>query len=70
MKMQAVEEELPVPKPPIAALSELYWLEVAPETLTVRHPLGVDVLELQETPRTAIERARDRTLDFILVTSS
>jgi hypothetical protein len=70
MKMHAVEEELPVPKALTAAPSELYSPEDAPETLTAKHPLGADVLELQETPRAAKERMRARTWDAILANSN
>lgn len=40
--MQADSEELPVPREATAELRELYSPELAPDALTVRHPLGVD----------------------------
>lgn len=66
--MQAVEDKLPVPSEVIASLNELYSVEDAPVALTVRHPLGVEVLKLQKTPETARAR-RDKTLVFILAPS-
>jgi hypothetical protein len=59
MKMQAVDEVLPLPRAATAAPSDAYSPEDPPEALTLRHPLGVEVLGLQETPRTAKDRIID-----------
>jgi hypothetical protein len=67
--MQAVEDELPVPSEVMAALNELYSVDDALVTFTVRHPLGVEVLELQKAPWTA-KAMRGKKLDFILAPSN
>lgn len=64
--MHAVEDELPVPRAVMAALSELYSPDEAPEAFTVRHPLGVEVREVQDTPAIVNANTKDETANFML----
>lgn len=64
--MQAVDEVLPLPRAATAAPSDAYSPEDVPDLLTLRHPLGVEVLGLQETPTTAKERIIDLTENCIM----
>lgn len=65
--MHAVEDESPVPRALMAALSELYWPDEAPDAFTVKHPLGVEVREAQYPPSMAEAKTRNDRADFMLV---
>jgi hypothetical protein len=53
MKMQAESDEAPVPRAVKAAVKLLYPPQAHPDASTVRHPEGVDVLEVALHPDTA-----------------